>query len=101
MRSDGFRVVSRRRLLRGVAFVAVVLIAFGSAADAVLAHRGAPHARSAAASPARTLSIVCAAPSLGGTMPALGYLPSGYSSRRRYPVIYFLHGLPAGPASYQ
>jgi putative tributyrin esterase len=29
-------------------------------------------------------------------------LPVGYaSSGRRYPVIYFLHGLPAGPTSYQ
>ena len=30
------------------------------------------------------------------------YLPSGYaSSRRRYPVIYFLHGLPASSTSYR
>lgn len=29
-------------------------------------------------------------------------LPPGYASgARRYPVIYFLHGLPAGPTSYQ
>jgi len=30
------------------------------------------------------------------------YLPAGYgSSGLRYPVVYFLHGLPAGPNSYQ
>src|SRR6478736_8762421 len=30
------------------------------------------------------------------------YLPSGYaSSRRRYPVVYFLHGLPAAPTSFR
>jgi putative tributyrin esterase len=30
------------------------------------------------------------------------YLPPGYaSSGRRYPVIYFLHGLPAGPTAYK
>jgi enterochelin esterase-like enzyme len=35
-------------------------------------------------------------------MPALVYLPAGYSTHSKpYPVIYFLHGLPAGPSSYQ
>ena len=34
-------------------------------------------------------------------MPTLVYLPSGYSSARRYAVVYFLHGLPASPSSYQ
>jgi enterochelin esterase-like enzyme len=29
------------------------------------------------------------------------YLPSGYASGRRYPVVYFLHGLPAGPSAYR
>ncbi|MFZ1997055.1 MAG: alpha/beta fold hydrolase, partial [Solirubrobacteraceae bacterium] len=45
---------------------------------------------------------VCNAPSLGGTMPTLVYLPAGYSasSARRYPTVYFLHGLPASPSSY-
>jgi putative tributyrin esterase len=28
------------------------------------------------------------------------YLPSGYSSGRRYPVVYLLHGLPAAPNEY-
>jgi putative tributyrin esterase len=94
--------MSCRRLLAGLAFVLVTLVVFGSATEAVLAHRGAPHAGAAAApSPARTVSVVCNSPSLGGTLPSLVYLPSGYSSGRRYAVIYFLHGLPAGPASYR
>jgi S-formylglutathione hydrolase FrmB len=39
---------------------------------------------------------------LGGHVHALVVLPAGYAtSRRRYPVVYFLHGLPAGPAAYR
>ena len=38
---------------------------------------------------------------LGGTEHYAVYLPAGYaSSDRRYPVIYAVHGLPGGPASY-
>ena len=38
---------------------------------------------------------------LGGSIHALVVLPEGYAtSSRRYPVVYFLHGLPAGPSSY-
>jgi enterochelin esterase-like enzyme len=95
----------RRRLLRALAFTAVTLVVFGSAAAVVLARKGKPHARarggSATPSAARTLSVACRSPSLGGTIPAQVYLPPGYASGRRYPVIYFLHGLPAGPSSYR
>lgn len=39
---------------------------------------------------------------LGGTLPFTVYLPPGYgTSPRRYPVIYFLHGLPASPYAYR
>ncbi|MGA9860377.1 MAG: alpha/beta hydrolase-fold protein, partial [Solirubrobacteraceae bacterium] len=55
----------------------------------------------AAGLPARTQSIRCPSPALGGSLPAEVYLPAGYAPGRRYPVIYFLHGLPAGPTSYQ
>jgi S-formylglutathione hydrolase FrmB len=38
---------------------------------------------------------------LGGSIHALVVLPEGYAtSGKRYPVVYFLHGLPAGPSSY-
>lgn len=51
--------------------------------------------------PARTLTIDCPAPALGATLPAEVYLPTGYGSATRgYPVIYFLHGLPAGPQAF-
>jgi S-formylglutathione hydrolase FrmB len=40
---------------------------------------------------------------LGGRVHARVILPAGYddSTRRRYPVVYFLHGLPGSSASYQ
>jgi S-formylglutathione hydrolase FrmB len=39
---------------------------------------------------------------LGGTLPFAVYLPPGYAqSGARYPVIYFLHGLPASPYAYR
>ncbi len=39
---------------------------------------------------------------LRGPLPFAVYLPRGYaSSGRRYPVIYFLHGLPAAPDAYR
>lgn len=49
----------------------------------------------------RTVSVVCKSPALNGTMPADVYLPPGYASGGRYPVVYFLHGLSASPTSYQ
>lgn len=40
--------------------------------------------------------------SLGGTAHVLVVLPNGYDhGTRRYPVVYFLHGLPAGTSSYR
>lgn len=40
--------------------------------------------------------------SLHSRLHFLVHLPAGYAtSGRRYPVVYFLHGLPAGPTSYQ
>lgn len=51
--------------------------------------------------PGRSLLIACPAPALGGTLPAEVYLPAGYAAKgRRYPVVYFLHGLPASPQSF-
>jgi enterochelin esterase-like enzyme len=39
---------------------------------------------------------------LGGPAHALVVLPPGYAtSKRRYPVVYFLHGLPAGSSTYK
>jgi enterochelin esterase-like enzyme len=75
--------------------VAVLAAALASAAVVVASKRST-------VSPGRTASINCRSPSLGGTLPALVYLPPGYSKHSKpYPVVYFLHGLPAGPSSYQ
>jgi len=38
---------------------------------------------------------------LDGRLQFAVYLPPGYSSRRRYPVIYFLHGLPAAGGAFR
>jgi enterochelin esterase-like enzyme len=65
---------------------------------------GQPTSSSPAAreAPARVRDVACPSPSLNGTLPSLVYLPAGYASAGlRYPVIYFLHGLPAGPDSYK
>ncbi|MHB8695850.1 MAG: alpha/beta hydrolase [Solirubrobacteraceae bacterium] len=50
----------------------------------------------------QAIALTCPSPALGGTLPALVYLPAGYNgSSARYRVIYFLHGLPAGPTTYE
>jgi enterochelin esterase-like enzyme len=95
--------MKRRRILVGLVFVVTALGAFaGGAAVVVASQRSArPRARAARA-PAQTLSISCRSPSLGGSLPAMVYLPAGYSRHSSpYPVIYFLHGLPANPDSYK
>jgi enterochelin esterase-like enzyme len=68
-------------------------------------HRAAPSTvrrqPSSQHTPARTLSVSCPASALGGRLPARVYLPAGYAMHgRALPVVYFLHGLPAGPTSY-
>ncbi|MFL5865440.1 MAG: alpha/beta hydrolase [Solirubrobacteraceae bacterium] len=95
--------MKRHRLLKALAFSIAVLLASGSAAAVVLASKPSrPRAGAPATAPARALSIGCWSPALSGTMPARVYLPAGYAASRgrRYPVVYFLHGLPARPTSY-
>ncbi len=88
------------RLLKALVSSVATLVVCGSLAAAVLASKGST--RPAAPGPPQTTSIVCPSRALGGTMPTLVYLPAGYSasSSHRYPVVYFLHGLPASPSSY-
>lgn len=82
-------------MIAGLLLVAALLTVSASAAAVMIGSR--PRATSPAA---QTRAISCPSPSLGGSLPARVYLPSGYSASRRYPVVYFLHGLPAGPSSY-
>ena len=76
-------------------------LALAATLAAVVASGHSPPA-AGAPSPPRSLGISCRSPSLGGVLPAAVYLPAGYlNESNRYPVIYFLHGLPAGPGSYK
>ncbi len=91
--------VRRRRLVAGAVFAVVALVSFVGGAAVVLASRGSDQATIANAT---TVNVDCPAPSLSGRLPALVSLPAGYSSRfTAYPVVYFLHGLPAGPTDYE
>jgi enterochelin esterase-like enzyme len=112
-RSGATRQPRHRRRRVAVAVAIGVMVLGGVPTAAVLARLrtpvrthpastgGAPLAP-APPSPARTVSLSCPSPSLGGTLPTLVYLPAGYAnSSRRYPVVYFLHGLPANPTSYE
>ena len=63
-------------------------------------------AAGALASPAsgatRTIDTSFGSSALGGRLHFEVYLPAGYTtSGLRYPVIYFLHGLPADPGTYE
>jgi S-formylglutathione hydrolase FrmB len=51
---------------------------------------------------ARLVDVSFPSHALAGTLGMEVYLPPGYSAgRTRYPVIYFLHGLPATPLAYR
>jgi enterochelin esterase-like enzyme len=115
LRLDECSRMSRHRVLTASICAAVAVVALGTGAAVVLASKGkprSPHAAGAAAASAgrsgapaasagRSVSIACRSPHLGGTLPAQVYLPAGYSTAgKRYPVVYFLHGLPASPSSY-
>ncbi len=88
----------RRRLITAGAVVLLALSLLAAGAAAVIASK---RARPGAPSPARSVAVSCRSSALGASVPTQVYLPAGYGDgSRRYPVIYFLHGLPAGPASY-
>jgi putative tributyrin esterase len=85
------------RIRLGVACGLIAAGVLASAVAIVLSATGSTPARAAVL----TRSITCRSPALDGSLPAEVYLPPGYPAKgRRYPVVYFLHGLPAGPASY-
>jgi enterochelin esterase-like enzyme len=91
--------------MAAVVGAAVALGMLIGGAAGVLARGRSPRGRgprARAAGQAQAAGIACPSPSLGRPLPAEVYLPPGYNPRRgrRYPVIYFLHGLPAGPGSY-
>jgi S-formylglutathione hydrolase FrmB len=79
-----------KRSFRYLAAVAVVLMAAAGAAASLL--------RSS-----RDLDEGITSVALGGRVHARVILPAGYddSPQRRYPVVYFLHGLPGSSSSYK
>jgi enterochelin esterase-like enzyme len=89
--------VSRHRAIRVGAAALAVAVAVGVAL--ALSESGPARITS---SPGQLVYMNCPSVGLGGTLPAAVYLPPGYrDGHTRYPVVYFLHGLPAGPTSYQ
>jgi enterochelin esterase-like enzyme len=85
--------------------LAVVVLAAGGATAVFAAAGGAGSTTtttSASAQQAEVLDTSFASRALGSTLHFLIVLPPGYeTSGVRYPVVYFLHGLPAGPSSYR
>jgi S-formylglutathione hydrolase FrmB len=74
--------------------VVLVAVAVAAALTAVAAARLAHQSRD--------LDEGIRSVALEGRVHALVVLPAGYSdSRKRYPVVYFLHGLPAGSNAYR
>jgi S-formylglutathione hydrolase FrmB len=74
----------------------------GLTAMALIALVAAAVARSHSASAPEELHRSLYSPAVEGRLTLGVYLPRGYhSSNRRYPVVYFLHGLPASAGSYR
>jgi S-formylglutathione hydrolase FrmB len=77
-----------RRLMRIVAILFAALVVAGGSSRAAM-------------TPARALDESFVSPALNGRLHFEVFLPEGYgTTRRRYPVLYVLHGLPAGSDSY-
>ncbi len=93
--------MSVRRFVRGGLLLLSVLVFPATAAAVVLITRAHAAHTPVRAWIAQARGVTCPSPALGGHLPALVYTPPGYPVRgRRYPVVYFLHGLPATPQSY-
>jgi S-formylglutathione hydrolase FrmB len=79
--------------------VRVLAYSLVSLALGALVVTGGAHTRSEA--PAK-LERAIYSPAVAGRLRLAVYLPAGYaSSGRRYPVVYFLHGLPAAAGSFR
>jgi enterochelin esterase-like enzyme len=82
-----------RRLLLALA------LAGATVAGVVVANAHSPHAPRTAG---RIVQASFHSDALRGTDHYAVYLPPGYAhSRKRYPVVYFLHGLPQTPTAYR
>jgi len=85
-------VVLRRTAAIGAALLCAAALAGTAGAGALRTERQQAATAISAALPSKAL---------GSPLHFAVYLPPGYAtSSRRYPVVYFLHGLPAGPTAY-
>ncbi|MCW2966016.1 MAG: hypothetical protein JWO17_3268 [Actinomycetia bacterium] len=87
------------------AFVAVGLVGTYRYVDNYWVYRGfaPPHDAAFVKVHGSATQFVLASPALGGRRQLIDmYLPPGYSShpKRRYPVLYLLHGFPGRPAAF-
>src|SRR5947209_15568111 len=87
------------------AFLAVGLLGTRSYVDNFLQYRGFAPPREPAfvSAPGTTERLLIPSPALGGRkQEAYVYIPSGYARhpRRRYPVLYLLHGFPGRPLAF-
>ena len=95
--------VRRRRVAAAIVLVIVALGATfaGAAVGSAPSGRDAPARATTIGVGVTSVQISCPSLSLDGRLPALVSLPAGYAtSSRRYPVVYFLHGLPATRLAY-
>jgi enterochelin esterase-like enzyme len=96
--------ITRRQALSLAASSGAALAAVLSGLPKELRVLSMGDASAAAAAPATSptaLALSLQSRALAGTLRVAVYLPPGYSAgSRRYPVVYFLHGLPASPGSY-
>ena len=96
------RRAARGALVLRLACVAAAVAAAAAAAGLLTAAALGNSSRRVNSRAAQTALGVFRSAALDSQLHFLIRLPAGYgSSGRRYPVIYFLHGLPAGPTSYQ
>jgi hypothetical protein len=82
--------------------LATALIVAAVAALAVLVTRAFEGRSAQSAQQGNVIDASFRSRALGGPLALAVYLPPGYrTGHKRYPVIYFLHGLPASPVAYR
>jgi putative tributyrin esterase len=86
---------------RPVPFVVAALVLGAAFATWALERGAARPVSGSGTTGSRVIDTSFRSRALGGRLGMAVYLPPGYSTARRYPVIYFLHGLPASPVQYR
>ena len=98
--------ISERLRRVGLGLIAALIVAIGAAGaygygQAYSLHRGfAPIARLPGAGVSRVETVTFYSAALHRRADYVIALPAGYSARRRYPVMYLLHGAPGSPQAF-